>query len=73
MDAQTFRNFKPEVLPPTLDVITSGYNEDLAPVFPAGGTVDRPVVGDWDHAYHNCTDNTIRWTHNHLDEIPPSP
>ncbi len=45
VDAQTVRNFKPEVLPPTLHEITTGYPEEHTtldePIFPVGSTIDR--------------------------------
>ena len=69
VDAQTIRNLKPEVLPPSLHDITLAYtewhampDENLAPVFPVVGTVDRDV-GDGDHL-HQYAGSIIRWTHN---------
>ena len=50
VDAESIRNFKPEVLPLTLREIRSGFteghamttlDETLVPNFPVGGTVDR--------------------------------
>ena len=70
VDAQTIRNFKPEVLPPTLCDITLAYTGDhatldeiLAPANPVDGTIDR-VMGIGDTTVTRYAGSIIRWTHN---------
>ena len=69
VDAQTIRNFKPEVLPPTLHSIVLGYNErqntldkSLALVLPVGGTMHREVAEE--HLQHPRY--KLRWTRTSL-------